>query len=391
MQAATSSTGHLALVTNSQRRQPRSIAGWPLTPLVELDREARGCLADLTIAGALSRQAAFIILGCVDLDNPEDFLARLGIAARGAVGIGRALVTRSARDLIGAAFGVEPAEVPGGFLRALMRVRGSGSNEIGFDALAEPKSYRRLWEILTAEPNSRKAEALRYCGDLCAAKIEAVDLIDPALMHAEILKHLSTPERVKQANAVLTLLRSSISTATDQSLFAGLRASVQGGSSLERYAQKAIEQADRLPDPPLLHADDVQPLTTAQALIAFGAEMKNCSRTKISEVVLGMSYIYRVEHRGIDGTLTILAVSLSPLSDGRWMVCEIKGVKNRRPDTSVLRAVVRRLHTLGAVSPESAVGKRTKALSEVLGVYRWNMPDLGDLEEDKPTDDTEAA
>ncbi|KAB1070020.1 hypothetical protein [Methylobacterium planeticum] len=193
------------------RREPFAVIGWPLKPLTRLDQEgARGCSADLATAGLLSRQAAFVTLACVDLDHPQPFLACLGITAQGAAGIGEALRTRSARNLVAAAFAVPSSAVPIGYLRALMRVRENRLSPDGSDPFAEPGTYRRLWEIFTAEPESPKAMALRFCGPLTSATIAAVDELDPVLLHAEVLKHLTSPERVAKANALLALLRGSL-------------------------------------------------------------------------------------------------------------------------------------------------------------------------------------
>ena len=107
------------------QRDAHPITGWPLKPLARLDREgARGCLADLATAGLLSRQAAFVVLACADLRDPSCFLAQLAITASGAAGIGEALRTRTARDLIGAGAQASPTadgmaailRLPGGAL-----------------------------------------------------------------------------------------------------------------------------------------------------------------------------------------------------------------------------------------------------------------------------------
>ena len=130
------------------QREPHPIVGWPLKPLALLDREgARGCLADLATAGLLSRQAVFVVLACADLSDPGRFLAQLEITTPGAAGVGEALRTRSARDLIGATFAVPAGAVPAGYLRALLRVSEGREAELGRYALAEPGAYRRLWQI----------------------------------------------------------------------------------------------------------------------------------------------------------------------------------------------------------------------------------------------------
>ena len=368
------------------QREAHPIIGWPLKPLTLLDRQgARGSLADLATAGLLSRQAAFVVLACVDLGDPRRFLAALNIITTGAAGVGEALRTRSARDLIGATFAVSGGAVPAGYLRALLRISEGREAELGRHAFAEPEAYRRLWQIFTTEPHGPKAVALRYCGRIGAGTLVAVDTLDPVLLHPEILRHIDTTERTAKANALLRLMRTAVSGATDQTLTQALQASLAKGSMLESFARRVIEQADVFPPPPLPPSADITPLTSASALISFGKEMGNCAGTKIGEVLLGLSYLYRAEHRAQDGTWTPLAIELAPLSSGQWMVREIKGVKNRSPTKQALRAILGQLHALGAVSLGSAVSEPTRSLSSLLGVYRWDALELALMETDEPS------
>lgn len=363
------------------QRDAHPITEWPLKPLARLDREgARGCLADLATAGLLSRQAAFVVLACADLRDPSCFLAKLAIIASGAAGIGEALRTRSARDLIGATFAVPGRAVPAGYLRALLRIGEGREAELGRDAFGDPEAYRRLWQIFISEPQGAKATALRFCGRISAGTLTAIDTLDPVLIRPEILRHIATAERTAKANALLKLLRNAVSTATDQTLTQALQASLGKRSALEKFARKAIEHADVFPPPPLPPSAVITPLTSAPALIAFGVEMKNCAKSKIGEILLGQSYVYRAEHRAEDGMLTVLAIELIPLNNRQWMVKDIKSFNNCRPTPSVLQMILTHLHGLGAVSPGSACTARARELGHLLGVYRWDAFDLDLLE-----------
>lgn len=89
------------------RGEATPITGWALTILARLDRDgARGLIADLSVAGVLTRQAAFVALANLNLNAPGDFLKRLAVTIGGAKGIGVALRTRRARQIIAAAFAV---------------------------------------------------------------------------------------------------------------------------------------------------------------------------------------------------------------------------------------------------------------------------------------------
>ncbi|MCJ2052810.1 hypothetical protein [Methylobacterium sp. J-070] len=329
-------------------------------------------LADLAVAGALSRQAAYIVAVDANIDEPASFLGCLGIKTAGAAGVGEALRTRQARDLIAATYGVVPDAVPTGYLRALLRIEEAGADRPGLDAFANPESYRRLFGILSNERHSRRANALRYCGRLRSGHVHAAEHLAPALVYPEIVAIMGTAAQVDRANALLDLLRRTVSTVTEEEIARALRDSLKGGSILERFARKILERADRLPDPPLPASENLRPLRSAAEIAEFGRRMGNCAGTKVAEIVLGMLYLYEVEHVLEDGSVVPLALSLTPLTNGLWMVADVTMRRNRRPPAHVLRAVLERLQNLGAV----VAGPTLKAayrqdLARLLGAHRW--------------------
>src|SRR5689334_8864261 len=118
-------------------RDPKPFGGWAMAKAAGLDRAgARGLVADLLTASTLRRQATFVVLATVPLDEPRPFLDRLG-ETDGSVG--DVIRVRRARDLIAAAFETTPAAVPAGYERALIR--------IGDDPLRRAHLYRRLFRI----------------------------------------------------------------------------------------------------------------------------------------------------------------------------------------------------------------------------------------------------
>jgi hypothetical protein len=357
------------------KREPRPFDRWALERATFLDQAgAPGLVADLVSAGNLARQAAFVVLARVPLADFNDFVTRLGNPLGG---LGEALRRRSARELIAAAFGVAAGDVPGGYLRALMRIK---EPDLG-QPLGDPHAYSRLWEIMTVERRTLKAAALRYCGPITTTTIHAVDELDPVLVHGEILKTITSAEHIERLNELIRLLRSSISTATDCQLAQIFRQSLSSGTPLQTFARNAIEKADRFPPPPLVPASDVQPLTSAADLIAFGREMGNCAAKKLPEVLLGLTYVYRVEHRNNDGTTRVLALELFPLSDGQWITSDLRGPKNALPPAPVRRAVLERLRTLGAVALGAPHAQESsRGLAELFNVHRFEPLDLALLE-----------
>lgn len=340
--------------------------------LAQLDREgARGLIADLALAGALTRQAAFLVVATIDIEAPGDFLGRLGIQEAGADGIGIALRKHRAREVIGAAFGLRNENVSTGYLRALTKIEEVGAKEPGMDAFERPESYRSLFEILNAERDGRRGHALRYSTKLRSSTIDAVTQLDPMLVHPEIVGVVGTPQRVAAANAMLALIRSCHSIIAEEMLVTAIKQSAASLGSLEAFARKALDSADQLPTP-IPAAEGVRPLRTAADYHEIGRTLRNCAPTKIAEVALGLLVVVEVTHRADDGTEMILAVSLTPLADGRWLVSEVGGVKNRRPSRAVLADVLRRLQALGAVIPGPQLGGGyRKDLADLLGIYRW--------------------
>src|SRR4051812_27805821 len=166
-------------------RDPKPFSGWALAKAAGLDRTgARGLVADLLTASTLRRQAAFVVLATVPLDEPRPFLERLGEPS---APLGDVVRFRRARDLIAAPFETPPEAVPAGVERALIR--------IGDDPLRREHLYGRLFAIIEHEQHGHKAHALRYCGPITSAIIEAVDLLDPVLVDPEIVKGMWSPNR----------------------------------------------------------------------------------------------------------------------------------------------------------------------------------------------------
>ncbi|WP_267361238.1 MULTISPECIES: hypothetical protein [unclassified Methylobacterium] len=353
-------------------REPAPVSGWALALMARLDRGgARGLIADLTMAGVLTRQAAFLVVSTLDLDTPNDFLCRLGVAAQGAEGIGLALRARPARQIIAAAFAVSPHDVPTGYLRALAKIEEIGAGVPGLHPFADPASYRRLFEVLVHQRHSRRAHALRYSTKLRSSTVEAAMTLDPILVWPEVLAVTGTPQRVSAANTALDLIRACHSTLDEEALVTAMRLSLKSFGVIEAFAKTALSTADRLPTP-LPAAEGIRPLRSAAEYREIGARLRNCAPTKIPEAALGLFAIVEVTHRADDGSETILAASLTPTIDGCWMVSEVGGTKNRQPSREVLYPVLRRLQGLGAIIPGPAVGgPYRKDVADLLGIYRY--------------------
>jgi hypothetical protein len=347
--------------------------GWAFQKVVTLDTtDCRGLVADLTTASILKRQAAFCVLASIDLDNPEPFLSRLG---EGQGGVGQAIRTRLAKDLINATFW---RPVPRGYFRALQR--------IGYKPLENPHLYRRLFQIFTDATEEHKAHALRFCGPIDATRIEVVDVLDEVLVHPEVVKHVRNVDRALEVNKVIGLIKDVCSSATSEALIARLKEGADKDEDFSDFVQSWLRRADRLPAPPFPAQANLVPLTTAAAMIETGRVMHNCLNTKIGEVALGLAYYYRADVELPDGELTSVVVELQPMSNGFWAIADIHGKHNHAPAQAVKAAVVRRFLRLGAVvACNPAVHPHCRELASHLGVFRYGSFEtfvLGDEPDD---------
>ncbi len=171
-------------------------------------------------------------------------------------------------------------------------------------------SYRRLFELLAADRDDRRAHALRYSAKLRSSTIEAVTSLDPLMVHPEIVGVVGTPQRIAAANSMLDMIRACHSQVAEETLITAIRQSAASLGSLEVFGKKALDTADRLPTP-VQAAEGVRPLRSAADYRDLGNRLKNCAATKLAEVALGLLAVVEVTHCADDGTETILAASVT--------------------------------------------------------------------------------
>jgi hypothetical protein len=199
-----------------------------------------------------------------------------------------------------------------------------------------------------------------------------VDVLDPVLVHPEIVKHTRNVEKAREINKLIELIRSVCSKATNEALIASLKEAADRDDDFETFVTNWLHKADRFPAPPFPPQADLVPLTTATAMIEAGRDMRNCLGQKIGEVVLGLAYFYRVEVPHLDGQKISLVAELQPLSNGTWQVSEVYGRNNRIPANGIKVAVAKRFVQLGAVvAGNPAVHPHCQELASHLNVFRY--------------------
>ncbi|MHB2205359.1 hypothetical protein [Methylobacterium sp. CM6257] len=360
---------------------------------MRLDRAgARGLVADLTVAGCLTRQAAFSVAAAM-LERGEAaidaLIAPFDLAQTGAEAVGVILRRQRAREVIAAIYGIRPAAVPGGFLRALLRVQEVRSVTSGLDPFAEPVAYARLFEIFVQRKHSPAAHALRYAGPLHALHLRAVAELDPLLVLPEVLRVLHGPDTIRAANRLVALLRACVSTADDDSLRLALRQSLGGTEPLRKFAERVLQRADRLPVPDLPPLEGLRFFASTAEIETFAAEMKNCAASYITEIALGLKLVCSYTHIDEAGVAVPLAVLLAPMADGGWEIDQIAAKANVRPPKPVLRAALQRLMGIGLrVAGPAPGGSYDRDLANLLGQHCYFR--LGDALPDI-IEDTETA
>jgi hypothetical protein len=343
---------------------------------MHLDRAgARGLVADLTVAGCLTRQVAFVLAASILVRGEaviDALVAPFGLVQTGPEAVCIILRRHHARDIIAAVHGIRPSAVPREYLRALARVQEARSTTPGQDPFADPTAYARLFEIFGERRDGPAAHALRYVGPLRALHLRAVDELDPLLVLPEVLRGMHGPDKIKAANRLLALLRASVSTADDESLKLALRQSLGGTEPLRRFAERLLDRADRLPVPELPALEGLHFFSSAAQIRAFAAEMQNCATDYITEIALGLKMVCSYTYTDEADKATPLAILLAPMADGQWEIDQVSARANARPPKPVLWAVLRRLMSIGLrVAGPAPGGAYDRDLAILLGQHSY--------------------
>jgi hypothetical protein len=349
--------------------KPRSLDGWSLNIAVHLDAAAPGFLSFLICTSALRRQATLAALACLSHDEPESLAARLCplISADCNFGhypheqIARALmIPTRAREIIRAVYG----RVPDGFMGALHR--------LGDAPPPEPGLYRTLYDLFSRPENHFRAKALmQRSGALDATHIRIVRSLDPVLVHRSVLERIFSISQAENANAALALIRRTVSTATEESLRQSVE-SLGRKTDLVKFFGRWLERMDRPPALPPIPANDpdFRVLSTGELLINFGRQYRNCLRQKAAMVtVAASSYVAWLQPPGA-------VAELRRLTNGTYVLANVHGVANRRPDAALAQTIRQRLDSYGI--PALSSGEGCPRVRDVLNFLEvWDFDGFG--------------
>lgn len=281
--------------------------GWSTDLLVALDGLAPGLIRRLVVSAPMVRQAIFLTLAEWDTRPAAGTDAP---PREEAIATAELLRCGRAKEIAAHQFG----SAPDGLLPALER--------LGPLPLSTSESYRRLRGMFT-EADGRKARALRDVDEISARRIRVLDILDPVLVHAEVLKRVETAAQAHDLNRSVRFLRGVCSTATDEAISTAV-AHMRSPGALPRLLQRFLRRADRFPPQPVDGDHELRPLATARAMIAAGRDYRNCLAAMVGEALVG-----RVAFAEFTGVSDKVICEFRPLSSGcGWLLVDVHAARN---------------------------------------------------------------
>jgi hypothetical protein len=212
------------------------------------------------------------------------------------------------------------------------------------------------------EHRQRAAALLQISGNIGPSHIEITRHLDPVLVHRNILNRISLSQ-VDDLNAVLALIRRSVSTATD----AALRQSVEQihpKIRLETFFSRWLKKMDQPVAGLQIPADDLDftVLATGEEMAALGRHFQNCLSSKIPYVATG-------RHAYLEWRHAPAIAELHRLSNGQFVLADVHAVLNRQPDPDLVATIRHKLGSLGIPAIETDDELRACGVLRLLGTF----------------------
>ncbi len=148
-----------------------------------------------------------------------------------------------------------------------------------------PLKYRTLVRLL-ADSDQCRAKVLRQMQGISENTLTVVAMIDPAPVHADLVRRIRSPAGVEAFNAVVDLIRRVVPQVTDEDLRASLKA-LALTSGLDAWAQRWVTKAEFPLLPPITDDEDWRVLRTGEAMAEAGQRFRNCLKGRVAVVALG--------------------------------------------------------------------------------------------------------
>ncbi|CAX22485.1 protein of unknown function [Methylorubrum extorquens DM4] len=359
------------VLTPKYTPQPRPFGGLYLEVASKLDSACPGYLNRVLYASALKRSIQFAAYPEIDFSQPEQMAARLRALAPDAccpsldpvAQIARGLLALYPRDIARAVFG----SVPEGFLGVLGR--------IGDDPLPEPADYRLAFNLFFDPANKARAKLLRQkTGQVSAKYLRISMLLAPVLVHQKVFERIRSAEMAETLNMALDLIRQLHPTVTDEALHASLDGLSPKDHDLSDWVGTWLSKAEAVPMTSPFPADDPDlKLISPTQLADLGRRFKNCAASYASYLALGTHLVFEWTRPGQSAVIV-----LRSLSDGRWLIEQVRSESNGVPDRETLLAIRAKLHSHGILRYGGAGrAEITKRLAHFLRLY--GLEGHGDL------------
>lgn len=345
---------------------PKALTGWPLAAALVIDEVSEGGFLRASCRARQPwRQAFAAALAGGLLDNPGRFLDRAlkrepmdapwpALVAE----VADLVPTMKAREIVEAGLGT----CPDGYLGALVKLR--------HDVLS-PEAYIRLLDVFTGtvaaqRERRRVVEQLRTLDE---GQLEAVECLDPALLHPAVASRIKSASQAKALNDILAAIRVCCSSATDDGIRQSLTAFGLGGQG--RWVKNWLSKAD-VGVTALLVDDPEIEVISPENVGRVADRFNNCLKTMTARLLAGTwaAAVYEPAE---------LILTFSMLLDGRWLLTGVYARGNAMvtaAERSGARAKVISLGERFIVPAETP--QALQAICNVIDPF-WLERDLDDL------------
>jgi hypothetical protein len=308
--------------------------------LCDFDTASPHFLGHVLTASELKRQSVFAAVAEME-HNARTLAEALGAAS----GVQcRDPLALSAHSLVL----LKPAQV----LRAIYKSVPDGllgtMKRVGPDPFSRPGLYRDLFRLFDQPEENERADLIRQASrKLTEERLEVALTLDPALLHQRAFEHVTDLDEAEQVNAAVRLIQATVSTATTAELLRSVAVLPQG-VELSAWAASWLRKLDRpLAAPPTLSDPDLTVLSVAD-LRAASLQLRNCLRERILHVACGRDCY-------VVATASPVVAELRRTSEGQWVLFDIWGPGNERPDQRIAEEMRGKLEAAGVVSLAAAV------------------------------------
>jgi hypothetical protein len=319
----------------------------------------------------LKRAIQFAAYAEIDFSHPELIAARLHALAPDVccstldpvAQIARGLLALYPRNISRAVFG----SVPEGFLGVLGRVGG--------DPLPAPTDYRLAFSLFADPTNKGRAKLLRQkAGQVSAKHLRIAATLSSVLVHQQVFERVRGEFAAESLNMAVDLIQQLHPAVTNEVLHASLDGLSPKDRDLSEWVGTWLSKAEVVPMTSPFPADDPDLRLISPAKLAeLGRRFKNCAASYASYLALGTHLVF--EWARPDQTAVIV---LRSLSDGRWLIEQVRSESNDVPDRDTLLAIRAKLQSYGILHyGGSGRGEVTKRLAHFLRLY--GLEGHGDL------------